>query len=89
MKTKDTSYGEYAIIKEPDVPVLYSMSENCRGVKRRVHFEEDAGIMKGFFTKIKHGKRIGCFGVDEMKKLWTIRTLKAISQKKLCLRLTV
>lgn len=39
MKTKDTSYGEYAIIKEPDVPVLYSMSENCRGVKRRVHFE--------------------------------------------------
>ena len=69
MKTKDTSYGEYAIIKEPDVPVLYSMSENCRGVKRRVHFEEDAGIMKGFFTKIKHGKRIGYFGVDEIEKI--------------------
>lgn len=69
MEIKSTSNGEYAIIKEPDISVLYAMSDNCRGIRRWCRFEEEAGTTTSLFTKVKHGKRTGHFKIEDIEKI--------------------
>ena len=73
MKTINTSDGEYCVVEKPDLNALYSMTENCRGLRRKCHFEKEAGLYNGFYTKIKHQKKKGHYLVDDIEKIVTAK----------------
>lgn len=68
MRTINTSDGEYCIVENADLNALYGMSENCRGLRRRCHFEEEANLYKGFCTKIKN-KKNGPYLLEDIEKI--------------------
>lgn len=69
MKTINTSDGEYCVVENADLDALYRMSENCRGSRRRCHFEEEASLYKGFCTNVKRKKKNGHYLVEDIEKI--------------------
>lgn len=77
MKTMNTSLGEYAIVQEPDFQAIFSMAENCKGVRKASHFEEDARLFPSFYSKMKKMKRAVLYSADDLEKIVAARDNKS------------
>ena len=77
MKTMNTSLGEYAIVQEPDFQAIFSMTENCKGVRKAFHFEEDAKLCPSFYSKMKKRKRTVLYAADDLEKIIAAKDSKS------------
>lgn len=73
MKTLHTSLGEYAVAAEPDLQTLFGMMENCRGKRRAVHFEDDAGLCHSSYHKLKKHKKGITYSSQNLEKMVAAR----------------
>lgn len=69
MKIVNTSLGEYAIVQKPDFQSIYTMTQNCKGIRRACRFEEDANLCRSFYSKMKRTKRIAHYAVEDLEKI--------------------
>lgn len=77
MKTMNTSLGEYAIVQEPDFQAIFSMTENCKGVRKASHYEEDAKLCPSFYSKMKKRKRTVLYASDDLEKIIAAKDSKS------------